>query len=65
MANIRCAEIAAEQLQALLRNQAWVALQQEAASALVSDFGARTTALLHSCLAGVLSRVSVPTEQTW
>mmetsp|Transcript_3599 Transcript_3599/g.10456 ORF Transcript_3599/g.10456 Transcript_3599/m.10456 type:complete len:858 (-) Transcript_3599:898-3471(-) len=52
VANIRCKEIAAEQLQALLQDQAWLSLQSEAAAALVSDFGARATALLHSCLTG-------------
>ena len=54
VANIRCAEIAEEQLQAMLQDQAWLALRSEAASELVSDFGARTTALIHSCLAGPL-----------
>lgn len=59
VANIRCKEIAAEQLQALLQDQAWLSLQSEAAAALVSDFGARATALLHSCLTGSLLHLVV------
>ncbi len=54
VANIRCAEIAEEQLRAMSQDQAWLALRSEAASELVSGFGARTTALIHSCLAGPL-----------
>ena len=52
MANIRCAEIASDQLQALLRDQAWTSLQREAAAGLVSDFGGRSSALLNGCLTG-------------
>lgn len=52
VANIRCAEIAEDQLQAFLNDQAWITLQAEAANGVVPSFGARATALLHSCLAG-------------
>lgn len=52
VANIRCEEIAADQLAALLEDQAWAALKAEAATGVVSDFGVRASALLHSCLTG-------------
>lgn len=52
VANIRCEEIAADQLAALLEDQAWAALKAEAAGGVVSDFGERASALLHSCLTG-------------
>ena len=53
MANIRCAEIAQEQLRALAEDQAWRGLSQDAKSGLVPSFGARAAALLDSCLTGV------------
>ena len=52
MANIRCAEIAADQLAALQRDQAWQALGQEAALGVVPAFGARAVSLIDSNLAG-------------
>jgi hypothetical protein len=52
VANIRCAEIAEEQLHALAEDQAWRALAAEAGSGLVPSFGARAAALLDSCLTG-------------
>ena len=52
VANIRCEEIAADQLKALLEDQAWAALKSEAAAGLVSDFGGRASKLVHSCLTG-------------
>lgn len=52
VANIRCAEIAKDQLKAFLEDQAWQSLQKEADAGIVSDFGARATALLQSCLSG-------------
>ena len=52
MANIRCEEIAADQLAALLGDQAWALLKGEAAAGVVSDFGQRASTLLHSCLTG-------------
>jgi hypothetical protein len=52
VANIRCEEIAIDQLTALLEDQAWASLKAEAAAGVVSDFGKRASTLLHSCLTG-------------
>ncbi len=64
VANIRCEEIAADQLEALLGDQTWEVLQTEAAAGLVSDFGSRASALLHSCLAGASPRTSLVSRHT-
>jgi hypothetical protein len=53
VANIRCEEIAADQLAALLEDQAWASLKGEAAAGVVADFGQRASTLLHSCLTGI------------
>ncbi|KAK9839889.1 hypothetical protein WJX74_009244 [Apatococcus lobatus] len=52
VANIRCGEIAADQLQALKQDQAWVSLSQDASAGLVPGFGGRSNALISSCLSG-------------
>jgi hypothetical protein len=52
VANIRCEEIAADQLAALLEDQAWASLKGEASAGVVADFGQRASTLLHSCLTG-------------
>ncbi|GAB4820674.1 hypothetical protein N2152v2_007720 [Parachlorella kessleri] len=52
VANIRCEEIAAEQLEAFRRDQAWVTLEGEAGQDLVPTFGASLADLLDSCLEG-------------
>jgi hypothetical protein len=52
VANIRCAEIMEDQLRSLAEDQAWLALQQQAAAGLVPQFGSRAAALLESCLSG-------------
>lgn len=52
VANIRCAEIAAEQVAALLADQAWRAVGQEAEAGLVPAFGARVGDLVSSTLIG-------------
>lgn len=52
VANIRCAEIAADQLAALQRDQAWLGLVQEAAASVVPGFGERAASLIDSNLAG-------------
>ena len=54
VANIRCAEIAADQLAALQKDQAWLALGQEAATGVVPAFGERAASLISSNLAGAL-----------
>jgi Root hair defective 3 GTP-binding protein (RHD3) len=55
VANIRCEEIAADQLAALLEDQAWASLKGEASAGVVADFGQRASTLLHSCLTGIAS----------
>lgn len=57
VANIRCAEIAADQLAALQRDQAWLALAQESALGVVPGFGDRAASLIDSSLAGVAAAV--------
>jgi hypothetical protein len=52
VANIRCAEIKADQLRQLQQDQAWKALVAGAQEELLPDFGPRITALLESCLQG-------------
>ena len=52
VANIRCAEIAADQLAALQEDQAWRSLREAAAEGVVPAFGARAGALISSSLAG-------------
>ena len=52
MANIRCSEIAADQLAALEADQAWCSLQQGAERGLLPGFGALVGDLLDSNLAG-------------
>eukprot|EP00887_Chlorella_sp_A99_P002604 scaffold6.g2604.t1 len=52
VANIRCGEILADQLEAFTRDQAWRALADEAGQDLVPAFGQRTAALMDSCMAG-------------
>ena len=52
VANIRCAEIAADQLAALQADQAWLSLKHEAEGGLLPGFGARVGGLLDSNLAG-------------
>ncbi|KAG1660222.1 hypothetical protein FOA52_005092 [Chlamydomonas sp. UWO 241] len=53
VANIRCAEIKADQLRALEGDQAWVSLLVAASGgALVPGFGAAAAALLDSCIQG-------------
>ncbi|KAK9867191.1 hypothetical protein WJX84_006772 [Apatococcus fuscideae] len=52
VANIRCAEIAAEQLKALQQDQAWLSLSQQASSGSVPGFGAQAGALISSSLTG-------------
>lgn len=64
VANIRCEEIAADQLEALLGDQTWEVLQTEAAAGLVSDFGSRASALLHSCLVGASPSTSLVSRHT-
>ena len=61
VANIRCAEIAADQLAALQKDQAWLALGQEAATGVVPSFGERAASLISSNLAGALVHASVIT----
>ncbi len=65
VANIRCAEIAHDQLEAFLKDQAWQTLEQEATAApaggaqgpeLVPGFSARLAALLDSCVQGCARR---------
>ena len=52
VANIRCGEIAADQLAALVVDQAWCKLHEEAEAGLLRGFGARVGGLLGSNLAG-------------
>lgn len=52
VANIRCAEIAREQLDSFAADQAWVALADEAAQDLVPGFGALAAGLMDSCVTG-------------
>ena len=52
VANIRCAEIAAEQLQALQEDQAWLMLSEQSSASGVPGFGSQAGALISSSLAG-------------
>lgn len=52
VANIRCAEIAAEQLEAFRRDPTWRGLAEEAEQDLVASFGQRAADLMDSCLEG-------------
>lgn len=52
VANIRCNELKEEQLRAFTSDQAWLSLVQEAAAALVPQFGALAGSLLDSCIKG-------------
>lgn len=52
VANIRCAEIAADQLAALQADQAWLSLKHEAEGGLLPGFGARVGGLMDSNLGG-------------
>lgn len=54
VANIRCGEILNDQLHALQGDQAWTGLQQAAQTVLVPTFGSQASALLESCLSGML-----------
>ena len=53
VATVRCAELAAGQLQALQHDQAFTSLQQAAASGLTPKFAGRAGSLIDSCLTGV------------
>ena len=53
VANIRCAELLEEQLRSLASDSAWTALAAAAAAGIVPEFGARSAALLESCVTGV------------
>lgn len=57
VANIRCAEIADEQLEGFRRSPAWLALEVEAGQDLATSFGQRAADLMDSCLEGACSRV--------
>ena len=57
MANIRCAELLEEQLRSLASDSAWTALADAAAAGVVPEFGARSAALLESCITGVERRI--------
>ncbi|KAL4442065.1 hypothetical protein ABPG77_011326 [Micractinium sp. CCAP 211/92] len=52
VANIRCAEIAAEQLEAFRRDPTWRGLAEEAEQDLAASFGQRAADLMDSCLEG-------------
>lgn len=52
VANIRCAELLEEQLRSLASDSAWTALADAAAAGIVPEFGARSAALLESCVTG-------------
>ena len=54
VANIRCAEIAAEQLQAMQEDQAWLTLSQQSEAGSVAEFGGQAGALISSSLAGAV-----------
>lgn len=54
VANIRCGEIAADQLQALQQDQAWLSLSQDASASIVAGFGGHASALISSALSGLL-----------
>ena len=54
VANIRCGEIAADQLQALHEDQAWLSLAQDASAGIVPGFGGHAGALISSSLSGML-----------
>ena len=60
VANIRCGEIAADQLQALQQDQAWLSLSQDASAGIVPGFGGHATALISSALSGLLRLPSMP-----
>ena len=57
VANIRCAELLEEQLRALASDRAWTALADAAAAGVVPEFGARSAALLESCITGAQRRM--------
>ena len=52
VANIRCAEIAAEQLATFASNEGWVGLRDEAEGGVVPQFGITASALLRTALEG-------------
>lgn len=52
VANIRCAELAEEQIEAFRRDTAWAALSEEASQDLATSFGQRAADLMDSCLEG-------------
>ncbi|GFR42392.1 hypothetical protein Agub_g3264, partial [Astrephomene gubernaculifera] len=52
VANVRCAEIAEDQLRAFEADQAWRALREAAAEGIVEGFGARASSLADSCIRG-------------
>ncbi|KXZ47030.1 hypothetical protein GPECTOR_38g267 [Gonium pectorale] len=52
VANVRCEEIAAEQLRAFEQDQAWTALREEAGAGAVEGFGGRAAGLMDSCIRG-------------
>jgi hypothetical protein len=54
VANIRCGELMAEQLEAFRADRAWLSLAEEAGQDLVPSFGQRAADLMDSCLQGAL-----------
>ncbi len=56
VANIRCAEIMSEQLDAFRYDGAWLALEAEASQDLAPAFGQRAADLMDSCLEGERER---------
>eukprot|EP01025_Chloroclados_australasicus_P021685 TRINITY_DN2272_c1_g1_i2.p1 TRINITY_DN2272_c1_g1~~TRINITY_DN2272_c1_g1_i2.p1 ORF type:complete len:863 (-),score=113.96 TRINITY_DN2272_c1_g1_i2:497-2974(-) len=52
VANIRCAELCNDQYQALVDDQAWQSLQEEADQKLVEEFGSQASSLLDSVVSG-------------
>ena len=59
VANVRCAEISADQLRSLVSDQAWKALSERAHSgAVVPGFGAAAFGLVDSCLRGYEAEAS-------
>ena len=63
VANIRCQEIKEEQLRRLEADQAWASLTQDASQQLLPDFGARSAALLDSCVTGWVPAARVGGER--
>ena len=55
VANVRCEEIMLERLGHLKEQEEWQLLASNAAKHLVAEFGMVATALLSSCLSGVLA----------